>query len=41
MTGNVAASYYLGDMLDDAGITNTTTQLQIVSALTELLLIQY
>jgi len=30
----VIASYYLGTMLDNAGITNTTTQLQIVGALT-------
>ena len=27
--GNVIASYYLGQMLTNAGITNTTTQLQI------------
>jgi MFS family permease len=31
ISGNVIASYYLGSMLTDAGITNTTTQLQIVS----------
>jgi hypothetical protein len=30
--GNVAASYYLGPMLNNAGITDQTTQLQIVSA---------
>ncbi|KAF1985002.1 sugar transporter [Aulographum hederae CBS 113979] len=29
IAGNVIASYYLGSMLDNAGITNTTTQLQI------------
>ncbi|PQE19802.1 General substrate transporter protein [Rutstroemia sp. NJR-2017a WRK4] len=29
ISGNVIASYYLGTMLDNAGITNTTTQLQI------------
>ena len=29
--GNVIASYYLGSMLDDAGITSYTTQLQVVS----------
>lgn len=29
IAGNVIASYYLGSMLDDAGITSTTTQLQI------------
>lgn len=31
IAGNVAASYYLGSMLNNAGVTNTTTQLQIVS----------
>lgn len=31
LAGNVIASYYLGSMLDNAGITDTTTQLQIVS----------
>lgn len=31
IAGNVAASYYLGSMLTNAGVTNTTTQLQIVS----------
>jgi len=31
LAGNIIASYYLGTMLDNAGITNTTTQLQIVS----------
>jgi hypothetical protein len=29
--GNVIASYYLGPMLDNAGITDQTTQLKIVS----------
>ncbi|PPQ81957.1 hypothetical protein CVT25_014686 [Psilocybe cyanescens] len=29
IAGNVIASYYLGTMLDNAGITNTTTQLEI------------
>ncbi|KAJ7758148.1 MFS sugar transporter-like protein [Mycena maculata] len=29
VAGNVIVSYYLGSMLDNAGITNTTTQLQI------------
>ena len=29
IAGNVIASYYLGTMLDNAGITSTTTQLQI------------
>ncbi|KAF8585039.1 sugar transporter [Ramaria rubella] len=29
IAGNVIASYYLGSMLGNAGITNTTTQLQI------------
>ncbi|KAL1867939.1 hypothetical protein VTK73DRAFT_3904 [Phialemonium thermophilum] len=29
LAGNIIASYYLGTMLDNAGITNTTTQLQI------------
>lgn len=29
--GNNIVSYYLGSMLDNAGITNTNTQLQIVS----------
>jgi len=29
ISGNVIASYYLGTMLTNAGITNTTTQLQI------------
>ncbi|KAF2239990.1 MFS sugar transporter-like protein [Viridothelium virens] len=29
IAGNVIASYYLGTMLDNAGITDTTTQLQI------------
>lgn len=31
ISGNVIASYYLGSMLTQAGITNTTTQLEIVS----------
>ena len=31
ISGNVIASYYLGSMLTNAGITNTTTQLKIVS----------
>lgn len=31
VSGNNIISYYLGDMLDSAGITNTTTQLEIVS----------
>jgi hypothetical protein len=31
MTGNLIASYYLGQMLTNAGITDTKTQLQIVS----------
>jgi hypothetical protein len=31
IAGNVAASYYLGPMLNNAGITDTTTQLEIVS----------
>lgn len=30
IAGNVVASYYLGTMLDNAGVTDTTTQLQIV-----------
>lgn len=30
-SGNNIVSYYLGDMLDQAGITDSTTQLQIVS----------
>jgi hypothetical protein len=30
LAGNIIASYYLGTMLDNAGITDTTTQLQIV-----------
>ncbi|KAB5531441.1 MFS sugar transporter-like protein [Coniochaeta sp. 2T2.1] len=29
LAGNIIASYYLGTMLDNAGITDTTTQLQI------------
>ncbi|KAJ5127947.1 MFS sugar transporter-like protein [Penicillium atrosanguineum] len=29
MSGNNIISYYLGDMLDNAGVTNTTTQLEI------------
>ena len=29
IAGNVIASYYLGTMLSNAGITDTTTQLQI------------
>lgn len=29
-TGNIIASYYLGTMLENAGITDPTTQLQIV-----------
>ncbi|KAF8195592.1 MFS sugar transporter-like protein [Pholiota molesta] len=29
IAGNVIASYYLGTMLDNAGITNSTTQLEI------------
>ncbi|KAJ5908984.1 MFS sugar transporter-like protein [Penicillium taxi] len=29
MSGNNVVSYYLGDMLDNAGITDTTTQLEI------------
>jgi len=32
VAGNVAASYYLGPMLTNAGIVNTTTQLEIVSS---------
>ncbi|CAI7673450.1 unnamed protein product [Penicillium pancosmium] len=35
-SGNNIVSYYLGDMLDNAGITDTTTQLQIVSLLVKL-----
>lgn len=31
LAGNIIASYYLGAMLEHAGITDTTTQLQIVS----------
>jgi hypothetical protein len=31
LSGNNIISYYLGGMLTDAGITNTTTQLEIVS----------
>lgn len=31
LSGNNIISYYLGQMLDQAGITNTTTQLEIVS----------
>lgn len=31
LSGNNINSYYLATMLDNAGITNTTTQLQIVS----------
>lgn len=31
IAGNVAASYYLGPMLNNAGITDATTQLEIVS----------
>lgn len=34
LAGNIIASYYLGSMLNNAGITDTTTQLQIVSVLT-------
>lgn len=30
MSGNNIIAYYLGQMLDNAGITNETTQLQIV-----------
>lgn len=30
IAGNVAASYYLGPMLNNAGITDATTQLEIV-----------
>lgn len=30
IAGNIAASYYLGPMLDNAGITDATTQLEIV-----------
>jgi len=30
--GNNIVSYYLGDMLDQAGSTDTTTQLEIVSS---------
>lgn len=30
LSGNNIISYYLGTMLDQAGITNTTTQLEIV-----------
>lgn len=33
IAGNVAASYYLGPMLNNAGITDATTQLEIVSFL--------
>ncbi len=33
--GNVIASYYLGTMLDNAGITNSTVQLEIVRTLTK------
>ncbi|OCL11101.1 MFS sugar transporter-like protein [Glonium stellatum] len=29
IAGNIVASYYLGNMLTNAGVTNTTTQLQI------------
>jgi len=32
LAGNIIASYYLGSMLGNAGITDTTTQLQIVSS---------
>jgi hypothetical protein len=32
IAGNVAASYYLGPMLDNAGISDPTKQLEIVSA---------
>jgi hypothetical protein len=32
ISGNIAASYYLGSMLDNAGVKDETTQLQIVSA---------
>lgn len=31
LSGNNIVSYYLGSMLDKAGITNTTIQLQVVS----------
>lgn len=33
LSGNNIISYYLGTMLDNAGITDSTTQLQIVSGL--------
>ena len=31
LSGNNVISYYLGTMLDNAGVTDSTTQLQIVS----------
>ena len=34
--GNVIASYYLGTMLNNAGVTNTTTQLKIVGGFHQL-----
>lgn len=34
LAGNIIASYYLGSMLTNAGITDQTTQLQIVSLFT-------
>ena len=35
LAGNIIASYYLGTMLDNAGITNTTTQLEIGTLYTD------